>query len=917
MNTKSFLQGVVADKGFYCIWASNKKDNKVVQKLYLDLDEITTKAEELDAKEYDVYFACATFKDGNSRKVSNVHSLQSFFLDIDCGEEKDYPTQEEAIKQLNIFCKQMGLPPPLIVNSGRGIHVYWKLTRPVLAEDWIPVAENLKKATHKHKLLCDHAVTADAARILRIPSTRNHKTDPPLPTGFFGYTDTPAIDFEVFSDLVEDGSIPVPTKIVEDFSAVLQKEISNRESFFKDILKKTQKGSGCAQIEHVMLNPDDVNEPLWFDAISVVKHCVDGGRKGVHRISQNYSKYDTDETDNKYDTTKYVHRCETFNDSRPNICPECPHWGKIGSPIVLGQRVKEASTPTIPKYPQPYFRGANGGVYIRTKNEDGDVDEKLIYHNDLYVVKRVQDFETGEGIVMRLHLPVDGVREFTIPLTAVTSREEFRKQMSSKGVAVTRIDDIMNYTTKWVNELQETTETQYARRQFGWTDDEMTSFVLGDKEIFADKIEKNPESTPTKDLFYIFKPKGTLEEWKQTMEFYNRDGFELHQYIICTSFGSPLMALSSLACSGLHVHSAESGVGKTTAMLAGAGVWGNPEGLMLDKQDTQNSRMLRGEVYKNLPLYIDEMTNATPAQISEIIYQISGGKQKNRMAGGNNLERLRGEPWSLNCVTTGNVSMIEKVSMKKAMPKAEAQRMLETKAVKLFKDTASKQTTDEHLTRIKQIYGHAGVPYIQYVIRNIDEVKRLLMEVQKRIDKATGLTSENRFWSIGVAATITGAILAVKLGLINFNIKKLRDYSIGLIEENKIAVSDMSPSVQENLNNYIFENWGSILKIKSTEDLRKGQDNGLDDLIIPEQDPRVTFVGRYEPDTKLLFLVLKPLKKWCGNQDMNYNSFISDLEKHMGAKKDNVRITKGMYTLAPSRVISVNCSSLDIVPSNA
>ena len=58
---------------------------------------------------------------------------------------------------------------------------------------------------------------------------------------------------------------------------------------------------------------------------------------------------------------------------------------------------------------------------------------------------------------MSLHLPKDGVREFTIPLTSVTSREEFRKNMSMYGVAINRMDDLMKYTTTWVNELQATT----------------------------------------------------------------------------------------------------------------------------------------------------------------------------------------------------------------------------------------------------------------------------------------------------------------------------------------------------------------------------------------------------------------------------------------------------------------------------
>ena len=934
MNTKSFLQRALANSGTYCIWAHNKKTERIHQKFYPTVDQLIDKADELNTEGYDCYFALATFKEPTSRKVTNVHKLQSFYFDIDCGDVKDkedkgYLTQEDAIVALQDFCKTLSLPTPVLINSGRGVHVYWNLSEPIIYDDWFPVATRLKALTKTHGLVCDHSVTSDAARILRIPSTHNHKTTPPTEVGYFGNTNQSLVNFDAFSELLGHDSIPVPERMVEEFSAVVQGLYNNRENYFTDIIAKTGKGEGCAQIAHVLKNPNEVSEPLWFDAVSIIKHCVDGGRKGAHKISKGYEGYDPDETDSKYDTTNHVHRCETFNDNRPDVCTECKHWGKIGSPIVLGQRIKEADEEdnvvsletdsggsevyTIPPFPKPYFRGATGGVYLRTKTEDGDIDERLVYHNDLYVVKRIQDVESGEGIVMRLHLPIDGVREFTVPLTAVTSKEEFRKHMATHGVAVTKMDDIMNYTTRWVNELQATTATQHARRQFGWTGEDFKSFVLGDKEIFADRTESNPPSTPTRDLFHAFEPRGTLEEWKEMVAFYNRDGFELHQYIVATSFGSPLMALSPIACSGFHVHSTESGLGKTTAMYVGASVWGKPKELVIEKNDTQNSRMLRGEVYHNLPLYIDEMTNAKPDELSDMIYQLSGGRQKNRMAGGGNTERARGEPWSLLTVTTGNTSIIEKVSLAKAMPKAEAQRMLETKAKKLFNETETKHLTDAHAQNAEVLYGHAGIIYIQYVIENIEEVKVLLGRVQTAIDKEAGLKAENRFWSAGVACTITGAMIAKRLGLLPYLPKKLMNYSLGLLKENIRSVGDMSSTVEETLNNYLHDNWGSILKIRSTDDLRSAQDNGLDELVIPEVDPRVRLVGRYETDVKMLYLTPKPLKVWCGAQDINYSSFLADLTSNMKAKSMTMRLTKGTSTqLPPSRVVAVDCSTVPL-----
>tara|TARA_R110000824_G_scaffold131178_2_gene293143 strand:- start:77 stop:1537 length:1461 start_codon:yes stop_codon:yes gene_type:complete len=476
------------------------------------------------------------------------------------------------------------------------------------------------------------------------------------------------------------------------------------------------------------------------------------------------------------------------------------------------------------------------------------------------------------------------------------------------------MDDLMAYMTTWVNELQAKGVATEARRQFGWTGEDFKSFVLGDKEIFGNVVGDNPPSTPTAGLFHAFEPRGSLQEWIDMANFYDRDGFELHQYIVGTGFGSPLMALSPVSCAGFHVHSKESGIGKTTAMYVGASVWGSPKALVLGEDDTQHSRMNRSEVYQNLPLYIDELTELEGKELSSLIYQISSGKQRNRMtSGGNNTERARGKPWKLMSVTTGNCSAIDKVSLYKTMPKAEAQRMMETKAVRLFDESKTKHLTDAHATNAETVYGHAGRIYIQYVIANISAVKELLAQVQAKIDKAANLTAENRFWSAGASADLTGILIAKKLGLLNYDTNKLFRFIVKLLKENKNSVEDMNSPAIEILNDYFHENWGSILKIKSTDDLRKGQKNGLDNLVIPELDPKVRLVGRYEIDTKIAFLSPKPLRAWCGKQQLNYPSFKQELEDDFGAKIVKVRLTKGTNTrLDATWCLAIDCSRADV-----
>jgi hypothetical protein len=124
----------------------------------------------------------------------------------------------------------------------------------------------------------------------------------------------------------------------------------------------------------------------------------------------------------------------------------------------LGQEV----TVEIPQYPFPYFRGKNGGVYRRgipNPETEDDAEDTLVYENDFYVVKRMYDQEQGEVLWLRLHLPKDGVREFSIPLTDATSKDRFRDTIAAQGIMALgkTIDPLMFYIQRWLKELQQYT----------------------------------------------------------------------------------------------------------------------------------------------------------------------------------------------------------------------------------------------------------------------------------------------------------------------------------------------------------------------------------------------------------------------------------------------------------------------------
>jgi hypothetical protein len=95
-----------------------------------------------DATGVNVFHACATYKTDANRKQENAGWFRAMFLDVDVGKANDaksFATPKEAVASTLTTCQTLGLPAPMIVQSGMGIHVYWvfdrDLTKDEMADD--------------------------------------------------------------------------------------------------------------------------------------------------------------------------------------------------------------------------------------------------------------------------------------------------------------------------------------------------------------------------------------------------------------------------------------------------------------------------------------------------------------------------------------------------------------------------------------------------------------------------------------------------------------------------------------------------------------------------------------------------------------------------------------------------------------
>jgi hypothetical protein len=478
------------------------------------------------------------------------------------------------------------------------------------------------------------------------------------------------------------------------------------------------------------------------------------------------------------------------------------------------------------------------------------------------------------------------------------------------------IDKLMSYTAAWINELQQTTKASEAHQQFGWTDDtKLDEFVLGNQLVTARGVEYNPPSAKTSGYIEKFKPKGTQERSREILDWYNRDGMELHQFTVCGGFGTILMPLTGLYSLGVHLFG-ETGGGKTTAMYAASSIWGDPRGLIATGGDTVNSKMNQAELMHNLMLNTDELTNFTPKEASKYAYQLSEGVQKNRMAGGGNHERVRGKPWRLLAFSTGNVSIYAQMAMYKSNTKAEMQRLLELRVDEMPRVDVNQQEADAQLRDVQLNYGHFGPEFVQYFINNTATIAADYAQIKAKLDKAAGLNNVNRFWSGGCASILTGALAAKRLGIISYDLKKLFAWVVGMLITVKSFVDDSTASVQTLVTEFATENWGSILKIKSTETSHATE--GIVPMVIPEQNPRGTFVARFETDTNMFYIVPKAFKTWLGEQKLDYTSTVDGMKNQMGAKRVQIRLAKGTsFNLPPIRTIAVKLEGFSGVPETS
>ena len=422
-------------------------------------------------------------------------------------------------------------------------------------------------------------------------------------------------------------------------------------------------------------------------------------------------------------------------------------------------------------------------------DEDGVVKWKPFSRSFLYPINRIQDSEGTWQIHWRAKEKNGKWREFFMPTLELASTDQMAKTLSSHEVFLMRTQNARKHMAEFAEGLIETLQAWRIEtktfNQFGWTDDR-SGFILGTKMITVDDefdVLCDPDMPP--DVAVDFGTSGDLETWTSNIDLlYNREGAEPFQFALCHSMGSVLVEL--MGSSNWHglplAFTGEGGTGKSTACKIACGFYGNHK--YMERQtgeqgSTLNAAIKRIAMMGSVPMLLDEFSGRTPDELTRTGYALANGRDKERLGSNGKFSTVGGE-WFKNSFITSNDSILESISKLPAGYRVEATQ-LRFFEVSLPKDYRSQIFPDieqgfiEH--HMDNCYGVAFRPYIRFIIKNMDWVRRQMVAARSKFNPKDEDDNKERFYRDTIVTALVAGKIAEKLGLIQFDVGNMKRWA--------------------------------------------------------------------------------------------------------------------------------------------
>lgn len=421
-----------------------------------------------------------------SRTAINAKWERSLWIDIDCGEKKDYPSQYEGMKAFRKFLIELGFDftPTFIINSGNGWHIYWCFTEDVPNKDWSKAAFNLKGIAAELHFKIDDDVTTNGAQLLRPIGTINRKP---------GWKEVTIEEennvFYSFPELSEKlNKRAKELGVDKDTTRTYSRDFKGEDDKYIYLARKL-----IPQIypfQFAIKRPTEVDEPRWHAIGNLCSFCEDGREVFLELSAYDPNQFNEAEANEKFNTISKSARHPVSYGYLHDL---------FGGDVLLDKKaskdVKSTSTPLVyarepkPKAasiigvdpPYPYCRQANGNgnicVYKQSKGQDGEPNLTLVLDGDMYpCLETLKDNSGNETDIFMVKL--NGLHKDYIALNVVgellNDETKMRKPLTSCSIRGTNKDfrAILEYMQTYAKAIQGYRTKVLQPKQLGWANSE-------------------------------------------------------------------------------------------------------------------------------------------------------------------------------------------------------------------------------------------------------------------------------------------------------------------------------------------------------------------------------------------------------------------------------------------------------------
>lgn len=903
MDAKEFLHRTLPQSGNF--FAAIAASGRFTQHRLRDFESLVSFADRCSRKKCDIYFATGSF--GEQRTQDQCQNKRSLYLDIDCGEGKLYADKKTAIRELYSFADVCFTRPSILIDSGGGIHAYWTFDREISTDRWLPMAAALKELCEVHGLAADPTVTADAARILRIPGTFNVKGDTPRPVKIIHAT---VEDYPVAT--LEEKLKTKKSKALEALGALADEADvdftvhSDTPFFASKIIEK------CNVLNHTYeTGGADQPEPLWMAQLSLMAYAVDGA-DFIHSLSDQHKGYDYQRTEKKYaqrvqvkDSGKYgPPLCKTLGMYLPERCNNCRFKGRIKSPIVLGKE-QDAS-----EIPFPYRQDDKAIYKIEQKeNENGEVEQqaKKVLSFSIEEFQVFSSPDPSQGMIFRFTVYKYGSKLVTFTTKNLADKRQLLVEMSNSDVPLHahEYNEFVKLMVTWADKMVQAKQVGKPTAALGWTEvDGKPAFTTIDRVITADGDDREA-SFLDREFVKDFTPKGDRQPWIDVAKYLTAESRHAVTAGIMSAFAAPLITYTGVNGCVLALVSDKSGTGKSTSLRVSQAAWGDPRRGVNALDDTPLSVANRMGKLNNLPAFWDELRMKDQVEkFVLLMFQVSQGKERSRLR--SNITTQHVGTWNTLITVASNESITDHVRHLVHGTDAGLLRVFEVTVPYLQR----KKDIDQMLSSLDNNFGHVGGEYAEWLVKNHETAKTLLGEVKTKFSEKVHAESSERFWIATCSTLLTAAILCNRLGFTSIDVKAFSDWMVTeFLRSRSEQTMDFDP-VEIRAKKYLFQ----------FLDIHKDQLVVFDKLSgkgvasvgsLHSPVPKGEIYGVFAKEDKKVRIKRAPFVEWVYEHHKEPHTRMIEALKAQGCVERKASVTVGVANAVQSRTSCIDVPLTD------